>query len=74
MAALCGFSVLIAPNWFRYFHFAHHRFTHEPGKDPELEAGKAGYLLRLIFSTSLAVRYGLETCSVLVSNALGLAG
>lgn len=49
VAAFCGFAVLIAPNWFRYFHFAHHRFTHEPGRDPELEAAKPdtlwGYLL-----------------------------
>ncbi|NNF79104.1 MAG: fatty acid desaturase, partial [Rhizobiales bacterium] len=35
VAAICGFAVLIAPCWFRYFHFAHHRFTHEPGRDPE---------------------------------------
>lgn len=32
----CGFLVFLGPVWFRYFHFAHHRFTNEPGKDPEL--------------------------------------
>lgn len=40
VAALCGAIVLIPPAWFRYFHFAHHRFTHVPGKDPELAAPK----------------------------------
>lgn len=32
----CGFFVFLGPEWFRYFHFAHHRFTHDPEKDPEL--------------------------------------
>lgn len=26
--------------WFRYFHLAHHRFTNDPERDPELESGK----------------------------------
>ena len=25
--------------WFRYFHLAHHKFTNEPARDPELEHG-----------------------------------
>jgi len=33
---LCGFLVILGPAWFRYFHFAHHRHTHDPEKDPEL--------------------------------------
>ncbi|MEP1209288.1 MAG: fatty acid desaturase [Rhizobiaceae bacterium] len=36
----CGFMVFLGPEWFRYFHFAHHRYTHEPGKDPELASPK----------------------------------
>lgn len=33
--------VLIQPFlWFRYFHFAHHRFTNLPGQDPELASPK----------------------------------
>lgn len=48
---VCGFLVLLPPEWFRYFHFAHHRFTNDPDKDPELEEEKAttrgGYLWRL---------------------------
>lgn len=34
---LCGFVILLPPIWFRYFHLAHHRYTHDPEKDPELE-------------------------------------
>jgi len=37
---LCGFLVLLGPEWFRYYHLAHHRFTHQPGKDPELARPK----------------------------------
>ena len=37
---LCGFVIIIPPTWFRYFHFAHHRHTHEPGLDPELQNPK----------------------------------
>lgn len=39
-AALAGFMILLPPAWFRYFHFAHHRFTHDPENDPELMAPK----------------------------------
>lgn len=35
----CGL-VLIQPfHWFRAFHLAHHRHTHDPARDPELEGG-----------------------------------
>lgn len=40
VAAVAGFLVLIPPAWFRYFHFAHHRHTHDPDKDPELMSPK----------------------------------
>ena len=39
-AHISGFVIFLAPRWFRYFHFAHHRFTQMPGKDPELAAPK----------------------------------
>lgn len=37
---ICGFVVILPPLWFRYFHFAHHRFTNDPDRDPELASGK----------------------------------
>ena len=40
VAAVCGFLILLPPHWFRYFHFAHHRHTHDPEKDPELATPK----------------------------------
>ncbi|MBX3568587.1 MAG: fatty acid desaturase [Rhizobiaceae bacterium] len=39
-AAMAGFLILLPPTWFRYFHFAHHRHTHDPQRDPELMSPK----------------------------------
>ena len=36
VAAVIGFLVLVPPEWFRCFHTTHHRFTHDPKRDPEL--------------------------------------
>lgn len=33
---LTGFLILQPFLWFRYFHLAHHRFTNDPDRDPEL--------------------------------------
>ena len=35
-----GLILLLPPHWFRYFHLAHHRYTHDPERDPELAAPK----------------------------------
>ena len=70
VATVCGFAVLIAPNWFRYFHFAHHRFTHEPGRDPELEAGKPETLGAYLLYVSGGPVWAANV-RVLISNALG---
>ena len=43
-ADLLGFLVLLGPRHFRYFHLAHHRFTHDPEHDPELMGAKPGTL------------------------------
>ncbi|MEM8761148.1 MAG: fatty acid desaturase [Pseudomonadota bacterium] len=37
---LAGAALLIPPHWFRYYHLAHHRHTHDPARDPELAAPK----------------------------------
>ena len=39
-ARVSGFLVFLPSTWFKYFHFAHHRFTQIPGKDPELATNK----------------------------------
>jgi fatty acid desaturase len=37
VAWICGLALMLPPNWFRAFHFAHHRHTQIAGLDPELE-------------------------------------
>ena len=48
---LCGLVLAIPPTDFRHFHWAHHRHTQDPDRDPELATPKpttrAGYLLHL---------------------------
>ena len=48
---LAGLLLFMGPQWFRYFHFDHHRYTQDPEKDPELAGGKPqnwrGYLYHL---------------------------
>ena len=35
-ARIIGFVVFLPSVWFRHFHLAHHRHTHDPAHDPEL--------------------------------------
>jgi fatty acid desaturase len=50
-AELAGFPLLLPPRHFRYFHFAHHRFTQDAARDPELASPKPAnwrdYLIHL---------------------------
>ena len=34
-----GLPLLLPFEWFRYFHLAHHRYTQNPSRDPELASG-----------------------------------
>ena len=36
IAWLCGALLVLPPAYFRLFHFAHHRYTQNPARDPEL--------------------------------------
>lgn len=42
---LAGFVLVLPPRWFAAFHFAHHRFTQDPERDPELASRKPTTLL-----------------------------
>jgi fatty acid desaturase len=44
VASVCGVIMLLPPGYFRAFHFAHHRHTQDPARDPELASPKAGTL------------------------------
>ena len=36
VSGVCGFFLILPPKYFRAFHFAHHRYTQDPSRDPEL--------------------------------------
>jgi fatty acid desaturase len=40
VAWICGAVLLLPPDYFRRFHFAHHRHTQDPARDPELAIPK----------------------------------
>ncbi len=70
VAALCGFLIALPPAWFRHFHFAHHRHTQDPERDPELVQSKPetwGQYVRHISGLPIWWSHG----RTLVRNALG---
>jgi fatty acid desaturase len=48
VARVCGFILCLPSDWFRYFHFAHHRYTQDPENDPELSSPKPDTLWQYI--------------------------
>lgn len=38
---VCGFLIFLPPEHFRWFHMAHHKWTNDPEKDPELAGARA---------------------------------
>lgn len=70
ISGISGFLILIPPAWFRFFHFAHHRHTHDPARDPELQIPKPSSLIGYVKHVS-----GLPLWSAavrtLVRNAMG---
>ncbi|WP_205624970.1 fatty acid desaturase [Geminicoccus roseus] len=70
VAHLAGFLVLIPPCWFKYFHFAHHRHTHDPDHDPELMAPKPETVLQYLRYLS-GVPLWISAVRTLLTNARG---
>ena len=69
-ARMASFMLALPADWFRYFHFAHHRFTQEPEKDPELAFAKPATLGQYVLHVSgLPVWWG--HAKTLVINATG---
>jgi fatty acid desaturase len=67
---LCGFLIGIPFTWFRWFHLAHHRFTQDPARDPELAHAKPETVPAwLLHVSGLPVWWG--NLGTLVRNAAG---
>jgi fatty acid desaturase len=69
VARVCGFILCLPSDWFRYFHFAHHRYTQDPENDPELASPKPETMWQYIKHVS-GVPIWWSAISGLVINAL----
>jgi fatty acid desaturase len=70
VAWACGAILALPPTYFRAFHFAHHRFTQDPTKDPELATPKPTSLPGYLFHVS-GLPYWRAQAGVLIRHALG---
>ncbi len=68
---LCGLVLILPFQWFRYFHLAHHRYTNDPERDPEL-AGPGRPETRRDYAIYVSGwRYWTAIATALISSALG---
>lgn len=52
LAWIAGMALVLPPDYFRLFHFAHHRFTQDPARDPELAGPKPATVGALVLYVS----------------------
>lgn len=50
IATAAGFLLFLPANYFRRFHFAHHRHTNDPNRDPELQSAKPSTICQYVWS------------------------
>lgn len=68
VAWLCGAVMLLPPVYFRAFHFAHHRHTQDPARDPELALLRPDDLGRYLLRVS-GLPYWRERGTTLLRHA-----
>jgi len=69
VAWVCGALLMLPPKYFRLFHFAHHRFTQDPARDPELAAAGPATLAAYVWRVS-GLPYWSDRLSVTLGHAL----
>jgi len=69
---MAGLLLLLPPNWFRAFHFAHHRWTQDPARDPELDPPRSATLRQWLWHIS-GIPYWIAALRGLGRRAAGLA-
>jgi fatty acid desaturase len=67
---IAGLLLLLPPEYFRAFHFAHHRFTQDPARDPELASPKPSRLRDWLWQAS-GLPYWIAEVRSIVGHALG---
>jgi fatty acid desaturase len=69
-AWVCGLALALPPEYFRAFHFAHHRHTQDPARDPELAVPKPDSVWTYIRHVS-GLPYWAARISTLARHARG---
>ena len=69
VAWLCGALLLLPPGYFRLFHFAHHRYTQNPARDPELSSAPPATLGAYLWRVS-GLPYWRERLQTTLRHAL----
>jgi fatty acid desaturase len=72
VAFVVGALILLPREYFRAFHFAHHRFTQDPARDPELASAKQTNLRQWLWQVS-GMPYWIAQTRGTVAHALGRA-
>lgn len=70
-ATSVGFLLLLPANYFRLFHFQHHRYTNDPERDPELQTPKPGTKFQYIWALSGLNSYWWPQLKALFTHAVG---
>lgn len=70
VAAVCGFVLILPPDYFRAFHLEHHRVTQIEGKDPELPGRRIGTLGQYLWHVS-GLPYWIAASRTLALHAIG---
>lgn len=70
LAHFCGLVNFLPSQWFRQFHFTHHRYTNDPDKDPELSSPRPATLYSYVKYLSGAPVWSFQLKGLL-NNALG---
>ena len=71
VAWVCGALLVLPPHYFRAYHMAHHRFTQQPDRDPELAVPKPATLGAYLWYVS-GLPYWAERLRTTLRHALGL--
>lgn len=71
IATAIGFVLFLPANYFRFFHFEHHRYTNDPTRDPELASGKPDSKLQYLIALTGLTSYWKPQIQSIALHALG---
>jgi len=67
----CAVLIALPFVWFRYFHLAHHKYTNDPERDPELEHGPRPSDWRSLLIYLSGLGYWRSMMRIILANAQG---